>query len=46
MTWFIELGDDIERDKKIKFTFYRSIDENYKNSDLIFHDVLYECQDK
>ncbi|KAK4183350.1 hypothetical protein QBC35DRAFT_467376 [Podospora australis] len=45
MTWFINIGDDIMRDQKIKFSFYRCIDEKYEPSDLIFHDELYECAD-
>jgi hypothetical protein len=45
MTWFINIGDDILRDQKIRFPFYRSIDEDYGPSDLIFKDTLYECAD-
>jgi hypothetical protein len=45
MTWYINIGDDLRRDQTIKFPFYRSIPENYKPSDLIFDDQLYECAD-
>jgi len=46
MTWFINIGDDIARDQKIKFPFYRSLSEDYGPSDLIFTDSLYECSDR
>ncbi|KAK3343434.1 Hsp70 family protein-like protein [Lasiosphaeria hispida] len=45
MTWFINMGDDILRDQKIKFPFFRSIDENYEPNDLLFTNMLYECAD-
>lgn len=45
MTWFINMGEDIQRNQEIKFSFYRSIDEDYTPSDLIFTDTLYECAD-
>lgn len=45
MTWFINIGDDILRDQKIKFSFFRSIDEDYSPRDLIFKDTLFECAD-
>ncbi|KAH6842399.1 hypothetical protein B0I37DRAFT_399101 [Chaetomium sp. MPI-CAGE-AT-0009] len=45
MTWFINIGDDILRDQKIKFPFYQSIDEDYSPSDLIFRNTLFECSD-
>lgn len=45
MTWFINIGDDIMRDQNIRFSFYRSIDDDYESSDLIFHDTLFECSD-
>lgn len=45
MTWYINIGDDIQRDQKIKFPFFRDIHENYSPNDLIFHDHLYQCED-
>ncbi|KAF5134081.1 hypothetical protein E5D57_004713 [Metarhizium anisopliae] len=45
MEWFMKKGDDIQRDQKIKFTFYRTLEKGYKKSDLIFRDELEECQD-
>ena len=45
MTWYIQIGDDIRRDQKITFPFFRDIDEDYSPSDLIFVDVLYQCED-
>ncbi|OXV07229.1 hypothetical protein Egran_05006, partial [Elaphomyces granulatus] len=46
MTWYINIGDDILRDQKIKFPFYRMLDETYNSSSLLFKDILYECQDQ
>ena len=46
MTWYINIGDDILRDQKIKFPFYRMLDETYNSSSLVFKDILYECQDQ
>ncbi|KAK4182907.1 hypothetical protein QBC35DRAFT_419950 [Podospora australis] len=46
MTWYIKIGDDIQRDQRIKFPFYRSIDVNHHPDDLIFQSILYECVEK
>ena len=46
MTWYIRIGDDLLRDQKIRFSFSRSIREDYDSSDLIFRDELYECEDR
>lgn len=43
MTWYINIGDDLLRDQKIKFSFCRNINYNYSQMDLIFSDELYEC---
>lgn len=45
-TWYIGIGDDLQRDAVIKFPFIRSLDHDYKENDLIFEDVLYEAKDK
>jgi hypothetical protein len=45
MTWFINIGDDIQRDQKIKFPFVRSIDQDYTPSILVFTETLYQCAD-
>lgn len=45
MTWYIGIGDDIKRDQKIRFNFFRTLDENFKSSELIFTERLYECED-
>ncbi|KFG86767.1 putative hsp70 protein [Metarhizium anisopliae] len=45
MTWFINKGEDIQRDHKIKFSFFRTLEKGYTNPELIFRDKLYECQD-
>lgn len=46
MTWFINKGEDIQRDHKIKFSFFRTLEKGYTNPELIFRDKLYECQDR
>ncbi|KAH6884874.1 hypothetical protein B0T10DRAFT_550765 [Thelonectria olida] len=46
MTWYINLGDDLLRDQRIKFSFIRSIDEDYDDTDLVFTEKLYECGTK
>jgi hypothetical protein len=45
MTWYIGVGEDLHRDQKIRFPFYRSVDKNYSPADLIFTDNLIECSD-
>ncbi|KAI9685583.1 MAG: hypothetical protein M1822_004441 [Bathelium mastoideum] len=45
-TWYISIDDDLQRDKVIRFSFYRSIDKNYSQSDLVFEDELYESKDR
>jgi hypothetical protein len=44
MTWFIYQGEDLERDQTIIHSFYRSIPQNYSESDLIFTDELVQCE--
>ncbi len=46
MTWFINMGEDIQRNQEIRFSFYRSIDEHYSSNNLIFTDTLHECGDQ
>lgn len=46
MTWYINIGDDLLRDQRIKFPFTRSFDFDYGASDLILVDSLYECTEK
>lgn len=45
-TWYIGLGDDLQRDQVIKFPYVRSLDTHYTNEDLIFRDELHESKDK
>ncbi|KAK4446880.1 actin-like ATPase domain-containing protein [Podospora aff. communis PSN243] len=45
MTWYIKIGDSIERDKRILCQFYRDLPGNYKSADLQFTSQLYECSD-
>jgi hypothetical protein len=46
MTWYIAIGDDLQRDEEIKFPFFRSVDYDYTDDDLIFEEVLFESRDK
>lgn len=43
MTWYIHRGEDMHRDQKILFPFYRSFPSDYSPSNLIFQDNLLEC---
>jgi hypothetical protein len=46
MTWYVYIGEDLKRDQKIKFPFYRTLNNNFSDSELIFSDVLMESQSK
>lgn len=45
MTWYINIGDDIQRNQSIRFPFFRIIPEKYTPEDLVFKETLYECAD-
>jgi hypothetical protein len=45
MTWYIEMGEDLQRDKRVEFTFYRSLDLDYSPNDLIFQDDLIQSDE-
>lgn len=45
-TWYIAIGDDLQRDAEIRFPFFRSLDYNYTDDQLIFEDVLFETKDR
>lgn len=40
ITWFILKGEDLKRDKKILFPFYRTLPEDFSSADLTFQDDL------
>jgi hypothetical protein len=44
MSWFIYQGEDLQRDQKIVHTYYRSLPQNYNESNLIFTDELDQCE--
>ena len=46
MTWYIYSGEDLKRDQKIKFPFYRILDEGYDDDDLMFDTELIESETK
>jgi hypothetical protein len=41
MTWYIEKGEDLQREQKIRFPFFRRLAQGYPESHLIFEDTLY-----
>ncbi|EHL02286.1 putative Heat shock 70 kDa protein 12A [Glarea lozoyensis 74030] len=43
MTWYLNYDDDLVREKRIEFAFYRSLPKDYQPEDLIFDDQLLEC---
>ncbi|RDL33958.1 uncharacterized protein BP5553_08326 [Venustampulla echinocandica] len=46
MTWYIYKGEDLKRENKINFPFYRTLDENFDADDLIFKDALVQSEQK
>ncbi|EMR81826.1 putative hsp70 protein [Botrytis cinerea BcDW1] len=44
MTWYIHRGEDLGRDQKLKFPFYRTIEGAITNSALIFREHLLQCE--
>ena len=40
MTWYIVKGDDLKRDQRIKFPFFRTLDEGFGDNSLIFTSEL------
>lgn len=45
MTWYIGMGEDLQRDKRVEFTFYRSLDMDYTPDELIFIDDLIQSDE-
>lgn len=43
MTWYINRGEDLQRDQRIQFPFYRILRHDFRTSELIFEDELSEC---
>jgi hypothetical protein len=41
MTWYIEKGEDLQREQKIRFPFFRRLAEDFPENHLIFEDTLY-----
>lgn len=40
MTWFIFRGEDLRRDQKVRFPFYRRLPEGFSDNQLVFVDAL------
>lgn len=43
MTWYILKGEDLKRDQRIVFPFYRTLDEGFGDNALTFNDELLHC---
>lgn len=43
MEWYIHRGEDMQRDQRIVFSFYRSLPADFSPSQLMFKDELLEC---
>jgi len=46
MTWYILKGEDLKREQKINFPFYRTLPETYTPDQLIFQDELIQSENK
>jgi hypothetical protein len=46
MSWYINIGDDLKRGKRIKFPFFRSLEEDFEENELIFSSNLIQCETK
>jgi len=46
MRWYINIGDDMQRDKRTEFTFCRRFDWDYNYDDLVFTDELVISKEK
>jgi hypothetical protein len=42
MRWYIEKGDDLQRDRPIEFDYFRTYDENPSDAELQVEDMLWE----
>ena len=40
MTWYIEKGEDLQRDNQIVFPFYRRLHQGFSDAQLLFTDSL------
>jgi hypothetical protein len=46
MTWYIYVGEDLKRDQKVRFPFYRTLNSDYSSTDLVFSEELIESKSK
>ncbi|ESZ93131.1 hypothetical protein SBOR_6503 [Sclerotinia borealis F-4128] len=44
MTWYIYRGEDLKRDQKIRFPFYRALEGSVTDRNLIFTETLLQCE--
>ncbi|KAM3507960.1 hypothetical protein MY10362_001463 [Beauveria mimosiformis] len=45
MQWYINIGDNIKRDAKIRLGFFRQLRENFTADEAVFIETLYDCVD-
>lgn len=45
MTWYINRGEDLKRDQKLRFSFYRALPANFGARDLVFENRLLQNND-
>ncbi|KAM3086123.1 hypothetical protein ACMFMF_000078 [Clarireedia jacksonii] len=43
MTWYIRRGEDLKRTEKLRFSFYRTLHDDFDDGDLVFKDELLQC---
>lgn len=47
MFWYINKGEDLKRDQRVKFRFYRAIGNDHRPHELIFNqELLYSDTDR
>lgn len=44
MTWYIHRGEDLSRDQRLHFSFYRTIEGAITNRALVFREHLLQCE--
>lgn len=46
MMWYIKKGEDLRRNQKVTFPFFREVDAGYLPDDLVFDSELYDCDEE
>lgn len=45
MSWFINIGDNIQKDRKIRLPFLRVLPENFQSGPTMLQETLFECDE-